>query len=96
MKTVVLSMGVAVGCCFIAAPAFAQGQGRGVGQSVSQLAKNGVHGQQLAALVRQLQAAQGIGQVNAGGQNGGGRGGPGMMGGGRGGPGMMGGGKGRR
>jgi hypothetical protein len=102
MKTLVLSIGLAVVCCFFPALASAQGKGKGIGQSVSQAAKNGVHGQQLAALVRQLEAAQGIGRVNGGGQigvggpgmMGGGKGGPGMMGGGKGGPGMMGGGKG--
>lgn len=86
MKAVVALIGLSVGCWFFAAPAFAQGQGRGqgkgkgVGPSVSQLAKNGVHGQQLAALVHRLQAAQGIGQANAGGRNAK-AGGPGMKGG---------------
>ena len=48
------------------------------------MAKNGVHGRQLAGSVHQLQGAQGIGQGNAGGNGlgqGVGNGGPGVMGG---------------
>ncbi len=107
-SSVAFAIAVAFACCSLGEPAFAQG--RGIGRSVSQMAKNGVHGPQLAAQVQQLQAGQGIGQVNGGGKGqgmmGGGKGGPpagkgqGMMGGGKGGPpagkgqGMMGGGKG--
>lgn len=44
-----------------------KGKGRGIGRSVSQAARNGVHGQQLAGQVQQFQATQGIGRRNAGG-----------------------------
>ncbi len=97
-SSMIVAIAAAVTLCSLGEPALAQG--RGIGRYVSQMARNGVHGQQLANQVHQLQARQGIGQVNAGGGRGGhgmmgfGQGGPGMIGGGKGGPGMMGGGKG--
>ena len=69
----------------------ARGHSRGIGRSVSQAARNGVHGQQLSGQVKQFQAAQGIGQGRFGGQAQGG--GQGMRHGGQGGPAA---GKGRR
>ena len=46
----------------MASPAFAQG--RGIGRSVSGMARNGVHGPALAAQIKRLQAANGIGAIN--------------------------------
>ncbi len=59
-------LGVTVALVSTAPPAQAQGKGKGkgIGQSVSVLAKSGVHGPQLAASVKALQAAKGIGNIN--------------------------------
>ena len=49
------------------APQGKQGHpGRGIGPEVSAAARNGVHGQQLAAFAHAAQRAHGIGQARAG------------------------------
>lgn len=63
MKRLLL-VSIAVGLCGMLSVQQASAQGRAIGRSVSALARNGIHGPQLAALVHRLQAAQGIGAVN--------------------------------
>jgi hypothetical protein len=56
------------------APAMQLQGGKGIGPLVSALATGGIHGQQLAAMIRAFQAAKGIGQGHVG-KMGGGKGG---------------------
>ncbi len=60
MRIAVLSILVLVGsiCCVSAANA----QGKGIGRQVSQAARSGVHGPQLAQMIQGLNAARGVGQ----------------------------------
>ncbi len=48
------------------APGMQPQGGKGIGPLVSALATSGIHGQQLAAMIRALQAAKGIGQGHVG------------------------------
>ena len=69
MRTFCCSMVLAAACWgwFSSQAALAQGQGRGIGHIVSEAAKSGLRGQELADEIKRLQAANGIGRVNAGG-----------------------------
>jgi hypothetical protein len=64
--SVAVAIAVALAWCFVGEPAFAQG--RGIGKEVSAAAKTGVHGEVLAAQVKQFQGAHGIGQCKGGGK----------------------------
>ena len=59
-----IAIATAVGLAGLSHSDTASAQGRGIGRMVSQAARNGIRGTDLAALVRRFQAQQGIGPLN--------------------------------